>query len=241
MNRKIGFDRVVKLKWAEDLAWRMQAGPIDEVELRAALKDVILITDLPQSETRRKTSTVMLRSFVRVSPAHATLRNDALKLLPKLTVTEAKALYWGLMLMAFPLFEDVAVIIGRLIEVQGEAPIKLVLRRAVEKWGQRGSLPSSINRVINTMGEWGLLAVDKKKRLLSPVSSVMLNKEVSLWLAKVVLTISETPLLHTEYMLKPPNCFPFALGITAQDLIGGPFCMQRLDGTTEYVGLRPSP
>lgn len=238
MIRQIGFDRLVKLKWAEDLAWRMQAGAIDEAELRAALKDVILMTDLPQSETRRKTSTVMLRSFVRVNPEHEALRDGALKLLPSLTVAEAKALYWGLMLMAFPLFEDVAVNIGRLIEVQGEAPIKLVHRRVVEKWGQRGSLPSSINRVIQTMAEWGLIRVDKKKRLLSPVSSVVLGKDVSLWLAKVVLTISETPLLPTEYVLKPTSCFPFVLGITAQDLLGGDFYMQRLDGRTEYVGVR---
>jgi len=236
MSKQIGFDRFIKLQWAEDLAWRMRETK-DEASLKRILLEDVL-TQLPTHETRRKTSIVLLKAFYRVSPEHAQLRDEAIELLPQVGIKEAKALYWGLMLLAFPVCVDTARHIGQLFDLQGDAPAATVQRRVVETWGQRGSLRSTLNKVVKTMADWGCLELTERKKVLLPAPAIPLEKPASLWLIKVALTVSDTPLVPVEQALKPSICFPFALVVHAQDLRDEEFVLQRLDGRTEYVGLR---
>ncbi|KAF0196958.1 MAG: hypothetical protein FD169_630 [Bacillota bacterium] len=237
MSKQIGFDRFIKLQWAEDLAWRMRETK-DEVSLKRIIAEDILSKELPTQETRRKTSIVLLKAFYRIPPQHERLRNEALELLPQVGVNEAKALYWGLMLLAFPIFTDTARHIGQLFSLQSDASAALVQRRVIETWGQRGSLHSTLNKVVKTMAEWGCIDLTDHKKVLVPKAPTPLGKPASLWLTRVALTVSETPLVPVDQALRPSICFPFTMDIHAQDFSDGEFLLQRMDGRTEYVGLR---
>jgi hypothetical protein len=151
-NGRIGFDRELSLDWLDFTAsLAMERSDIQHIrrELTARLADQI-----PGAQACRKTVTVLTRIWVRVPNNDQPLQAEALGLLPSVLPQERLWLHWGMCLLAYPFFRDVAAIVGRLLALQGEYDSGQVRRRIRESWGQRTTVERVSNRVLQTFVEW---------------------------------------------------------------------------------------
>jgi hypothetical protein len=126
-------------------------------------------------------------------------------------------LHWGMMLLAYPFFRDIATIIGRLLSLQKTVAWKEIQRRVVEKWGDTETVRCAAYRVIRSIEEMGLLSnPEHGVYCLAPKQSVPAN--VQLWLLEVLLRAEEVTLMPVEQLFRLPSSFPFSVDITFTEL-----------------------
>ncbi len=207
-NRRIGFDRELSLNWLDLTAGLVQRG-LDIHQIRQELT-ARLADEVPGKESCRKTVTVLTRIWSRVPQGHRTLQEEALAILPLVVAEERLWLHWGMSILAYPFFRDVANVVGHLLDLQGEFESTQVLRRMQESWGQRTTLERAVQRLLRTFTNWEVI------RALSSVGYTYLatpprqtsNSELALWFLECLLHDRQLPLAE---LTRSPAAFPFDL------------------------------
>jgi hypothetical protein len=229
-NRTIGFDRELSLNWLDLTAGLIlsqreafaegysENATIDGPQIRQVLLGR-LAGEIPGEKACRNTITVLTRIWIRVPEAHRALQDEALALLPRVLPEERLWLHWGMCLLAYPFFRDVAAIIGRLLALQGRFDSAQVLRRMRESWGQRTTLDRAVPRALQTLVAWGvnreLPAVRHVYEATPPRSTT--NTALALWFMECVLRSILGANLHNDgqlplaELIQSPTAFPFEL------------------------------
>lgn len=212
MNSNIGFDRRIKLEWLDATAWKAGTeGNADEV--RKYLNE-LLSTEYKNKEARRKTVTVLTRIWARVPDEHRLLQGRALKILLESDPGTRLWLHWGMTLLAYPFFRDIATIIGRLLTLQNEVSLQQISRRLAECWGERATVRRACQRVVRSMVDWGVLEDTSTKGIYVPAAKKETTSEnVQLWFLKALLRSEPTPIMPLQQLLQIPSAFPFHLDI----------------------------
>jgi len=209
MNRIIGFDRKLQLDWLDATAGLCQES-LDSGIVAARLHQQ-LESEIGGLEARRKTITVLLRIWVNVPVEYGRLRGEALQLAAQVSPEERLWLHWGMSLLAYPFFRDVAATVGQLSRLQGILSQAQVQRRMIENWGQRTTLQRSVQRLIRTFVEWGVLAEtgERGSYEVCPLRQTE-NSALALWLLECTLRANgaEMPLMT---LVQSPQLFPFDL------------------------------
>lgn len=216
-KQTIGFDRELNLSWL-DLAAGLVLEGFDVDQIRQELI-ARLANEIPGSEACRKTVTVLTRIWSRVPEEHQALRAEALALLPRLPPEERLWLHWGMSLLAYPFFHDVAGTVGRLLHLQGEVESAQVLRRIRETWGQRTTLKRAVPRTLRTCLAWGVIREVPSARYVYEAASPRQTDDptLALWLMECILQSSLGPIAHNGRQLplaelvQSPAAFPFDL------------------------------
>ena len=212
---RIGFDRTVRLQWLDKTA--LLASELrDEDALRGALLKW-LAGYVNGSESRRRTANVLTRLWWRVPTAHVPLRDEALEWVAGLPAQERLALHWGMALLAYPFFLDVASISGRLLRLQGTFKLAQVSERIGAQWGNRPTLEFALARVIRSLQDWGVLLSGEQRGIYTATPTpIPLPTTPALWLFEAVLRARGTELPAGD-LLRAPELFPFesAAALTA--------------------------
>ncbi|OIQ09535.1 hypothetical protein MOOR_09200 [Moorella thermoacetica] len=213
MNSNIGFDRRIKLDWLDATAWKAGTeGNVDEV--RKYLNE-LLRTEYKNKEARRKTITVLTRIWVRVPDEHQVLQRRGLKILLESDPGTRLWLHWGMTLLAYPFFRDIAMIIGRLLTLQNEVSLQQISRRLSEQWGERSSVHRACQRVVRSMVDWSVLNDTSMKGVYVPAAKKKVSTEdVQLWFLEALLRSEPTPIMPLQQLLQIPSAFPFHLDIS---------------------------
>ena len=209
MNRIIGFDRKLQLDWLDATVGLCQESP--DPGIVAARLHQQLESEIGGSEARRKTITVLLRIWVNVPAEYGHLRDEALQLASQVSPEERLWLHWGLSLLAYPFFRDVAAIVGQLSRLQGILGQAQVQRRMIENWGQRTTLQRAVQRLLRTFIGWNVLQeTDVRGSYDVAPPRRTENQVLALWLLECTLRANgaETPLMT---LVQSPQLFPFDL------------------------------
>jgi hypothetical protein len=148
----IGFDRELELDWLDLTAGLAQQGLFLE-QIRQELQRQ-LAGEIPGVEACRKTITLLTRLWVRIPSEHLALQIEALALLSTVLPHERLWLHWGMSMLAYPFFFDVASVMGRLLRLQEEVEATQVQRRTREDWGERTTLERAVSRLLKTFVAW---------------------------------------------------------------------------------------
>ncbi len=116
-----------------------------------------LAAEVPGPAARRNTVVLLTRLWVRIPAEYQTIQSEALALLPVVLPAERLWLHWGMSLVAYPFFHDVASTIGQLLRLQAEFEPVQVRQRMRERWGQRTTLDRAISRMIQTFADWQVI------------------------------------------------------------------------------------
>jgi len=209
MNRMIGFDRKLQLDWLDATVGLCQES-LDPGVIAGRLRQH-LADEVEGTEARRKTITVLLRIWVNVPAEHERLRDEALHLATQVNPADRLWLHWGMSLLAYPFFRDVAATVGRLSNLQGTFSQAQVQRRMIENWGQRTTLQRAVRRLLRTFISWDVLRETNVRGSydVAPPRQTE-NRELALWLLECTLQAngSEVPLMA---LVQSPQLFPFDL------------------------------
>lgn len=217
MNRFIGFDRKVQLDWLDTTAGLYQEGL--GFDLIAEHLHRYLEKAVAGPEARRKTITVLLRLWIKVPTQDQPLRDEALQLAGQVSPTERLWLHWGLSLLAYPFFRDVAATVGQLSRLQGSFSQAQVQRRMMETWGQRTTLQRAVRRLLRTFVDWGVLRDSDTRGSyeIAPPRQTE-NQSLALWLLDCALRAHQAELVLLRELEQPAYTFPFDLAPFANDL-----------------------
>ncbi len=210
MNRIIGFDRKLRLDWLDNTIGLCQDGL--EPSILAERLDSRLAGEIAGSEARRKTITVLLRVWANVPEEQRSLRNEALDLASRVRPDERLWLHWGMSLLAYPFFRDVAATVGQLGRLQGVFSQAQIQRRMIEGWGQRTTLERAVQRLLRTFVEWQVLG-DAGRRgsyNLTPAHQTD-DGDLALWLTDCALRANEAEQVPLRELERLPYNFPFEL------------------------------
>lgn len=221
-RKVLGFDQRVRLEWIEAAAEHAASGNSYD-EMREALLDVLdgVVGGRRYASSRSKTVTVLCRIWGGVVPGTEGLRRKAVESLPQIGAAERVALHWTMSLSAYPFFADVATIVGRLLELQDEAPMAHIVRRTVELWGDREKVRGAAQKVVRSMADWGCLTEASKGVFRRRSPQLTVRGELAAVLAEGLIFGGEQSAVPLPQLLRHPAAFPLQVELHANDLRRG--------------------
>lgn len=157
-RRQIGFDRKIEIAWLDAIAAQAAAGAshADAREFVWRLLDGVVAGDTTH-DARGKTLTVLSKIWLSVPEQARELRDNALVLVPETSGSSRLPIHWAMMMAVYPFFLDVATNAGKLIAMNGDVTLSQIVRRMLDTWGDRSTLPRATQRVLRSMVQWGVL------------------------------------------------------------------------------------
>jgi hypothetical protein len=187
-------------------------------ELRSFLDDR-LHEELPGKESRAKAAGILLRVWGSVPEKHLSLRQQAIALLPHITGQERIWLHWGMSVLEYPFFRDVAEVVGRILMLQDDFTGAQVQARLLTAWGDRSTTREATQKLLTTFVDWGVLRSAKTQgRFLLAGKWTTSHTELQLWLLEALLAASSAGEIEAQQLLRIPESFPFTLGIGVGEL-----------------------
>lgn len=215
--RGVGFDRKIRLAWLEAVAgWTASGMP--DADIRAKL-DLLLEGEVKGKEARKKTKTVLLRTWLLPSEKLRAFRDQGLSLLSRTSGPERLALHWGLVCANHPVVWETASVVGRLLRLQGEASLSQVRARIVETYGERSTVVRASQRILRSFSDWGVLDEMPERGVYRASGAQRLeDPEVIAWLIEASLLSSGQETRVLPALLSSPSLFPFEVSLLGKDL-----------------------
>jgi hypothetical protein len=137
-----------------------------------------------------------------------------------------------------PFFFEVATHVGKLIKLNGIANRSQVKRRMTEAWGDRSTLERTIQHVLRSLTQWGLLRAGREHgSLVGPAQRIHMGEAVSQLLVQAVL-LGQGNGLPFSQLVDHPSLFPFTLDLSVRTLIlNSLFRVQRQGDLSDFVEL----
>ncbi len=238
--RSVGFDRKIQLAWLEAVA-RWTASGMSDAEIRAKL-DLLLEGEVTGKEARKKTKTVLLRTWLLPSEKLRALRNQGLSLLSRTNGSERLALHWGMVCAGHPVVWETASVVGRLLRLQDEASLSQVRARIVETYGERSTVVRASQRILRSFSDWKVLEEMPERGVYrASVKQRLEDPEIIAWLIEASLLSSgqETRVLPT--LLASPSLFPFDISLSGKEFSdsNSRIALYRQGRNEELVSLQP--
>jgi hypothetical protein len=209
-SRVVGFDRELKKSWL-DLTARLVLAGVTDKELKAEL-DSSLEGELSDNGCVRgakgKTITVLMKLWGKVPANAQALRDEAIKIMA-LSPADSLLLHWGLAMAVYPYFYDAVENVGRLASLQGSFSVSQLQRRMREKYGERETVSRAVNRLVQSLLEWGVIEELAEKRTFKTVQAVtVLDANISAWVLEASLIASGNKSGPVDGLIKSQALFP---------------------------------
>ena len=166
------------------------------------------------------------------------LRNEAIQIHKKGNSVDNVALHWGMSLAVFPLFKDTAAQVGRLCSIQQYFKGNEIHSRLLENYGNVGTLPRSVDRILQSMINWHTLErVDMK---YACKSLTITDAEIEKWLIEVTIDSSIHKRILFNDLFRLPELYPYRLNGEIRSLISQSkyIHLERDGNNLEYLSFR---
>jgi len=182
---------------------------------------------LSSKDTIRKTRTILLNTWYGdSSPIH----DSAVEAARNLTRAERLPVHWAMLLMQFPIFKDLCMVLGNLFGLKDCVSAAQVRKEVFNKWGARSTLKTSLSKNLKTLRDLGVIEwADTRVNYKKIAHAVSGPKVTALLLASVILA-TEKQYMTWESFLSHPTIFPFIINdVTQADIAAIPYLtMERM-------------
>jgi len=235
----IGFDRKIEIEWLDAVAGCVATGQAPE-DVRKFLWTFCegVVAGGSVHSGRGKTLTVLSRIWVIVPEQARPLRKAALQCIGSATSEERVAIHWAMAIGTYRFFCDVAVRVGKLLALNGEANLSQVGRRMTESWGDRSTLPRAIQRVLRSMVQWEALRDGPAKgTFVAPTKRTAISDQIGELLLQAML-VSHGRGVPLSQLTGHPALFPFGIHLSATAMRkSGCVLIQRQGDQTDFIEL----
>lgn len=234
----VGFDRFIALEWSE-FALELAAHPSMRKQDQVNELKTYLSNYLDGNDAIRKTANVLTRLWLDTNMVFSELRDKAILIHKKGNDLDKVALHWGMSLAVFPLFKDTAVQVGRLCSIQGSFQRNEIHGRLLESYGNLGTLPRSVNRILQSMQNWHTLQKTATKAYTKKHIRIT-DAEIELWLIEATINSSTHQRILFNDLFRLPELFPYKLNGEIRSLISHSkyIYLERDGNNLEYLTAR---
>lgn len=202
----IGFDRFIALEWANyafELSCHSENGTTKVSDLKSWLS-----TKISGSDSIRKTANVLSRLWLSVDDENQYFKNEACRIAIDARKTDWVIFHWGMALVTFPFFREVCFHAGRLLALQESITRRDLHIRLSEKYSNLGTVPRSIDRVLQSLVDWKLLDKITSQKLTvhhHRTSDILVKK----WLLETIVFSAAQKRIPFSSFYKLPELFAF--------------------------------
>ena len=155
MSKTVGISRNVKLEWLDKVAELYIAGNTEE-EIRSEL-DEYLSLDIKSETNRRKTRTILTKTWVEDIEGMEESKDIAIRLFKTGKEKNKLLAHWCLMIMTYPMFRDLCKSIGRMDRNMFPITTRDIKKRMFDIWGERSTLNHAVDKNIQTLRDMNIL------------------------------------------------------------------------------------
>ncbi|NSW92055.1 MAG: hypothetical protein HPY74_15535 [Firmicutes bacterium] len=227
MLERIGFVRSIKLDWLNKTVRTYldlkEAYTKDNEKYCKKVKEVLdeYLMEYIKEENRKKTISILTRTWLNVEQQHMHIRDRALELFKTADENEKIAIHWCMLMMAYPVFLDITATIGKLLNLQDGFSLSMVKRRIYEIWGERSTLKYAIDKIVRSITEWGVVEDGSKRGEYKRKEPFNIhNTEIKLLLIEAYLIATKKTYLQFVEVNSLNELFPFKLDLGLGDFHG---------------------
>ena len=158
MAKMVGLSRNLKLPWLNEVV-RLYAEGLDDNQIKEKLNEYLSF-EIGSPTVLRKTREILMNIWVYENDYTAALRDEALRLFQK-DSDYALPVHWCMMLAAYPVFQDMCRLIGKIGEFEETITTKQIKQKLFDEWGERSTLNHTSDKLISTLK--ALEALDSEK------------------------------------------------------------------------------
>lgn len=220
------FDRFIRYEWAEfalnEAAQQNGTSQIKPFLIRQGIA--------PQSA--RRTANILSNMWFPKDPPYEFMREKALAMLPALSQHERMVLHWGMALCMFPLFRQTAKTIGSLSRIQEVITKQEVISRILGEYSNQTTIKRSIQRVIQTFFNWGVLE-ETQYGFTKSSPTALSNTRLIEWLYQAVILQHRDRYLLVHDLIRANEIFPFEIKMPILSVFESPFFSIHRDASGE--------
>lgn len=241
MGKGIGFNQNIRLAWMEAVAEHRARG--DSLQETRERLDEILTGTLRSALQRRKCIGILVTIWFHNEKRFPDLYKEALGRFgwPS-SKQEHIWLHYGLTLLAYPYFREVAHIAGRLAYRGEVISIANVRKQVLAARGNLAAAGDCVSRVLYALWDWGLLERSSGRRdeYIARVGALA-TEDISLqtWLLTCALQAHPADALPLWDLLRLPEVFPFRFTVGSDALRHSAYLsVERQGGSWDAVRLK---
>lgn len=224
MNKIVGFDYHIKLHHLDYIAGEARKNDLKTMYRKL---EEFLQQDIAGPTSRKKSTTMLMRIWYLVKEEYKDLQAEAFALLEQASEKERLVLHWGMTLLAYGFFYDMAQEIGNSFTLQTEVASELLGRKMKKLYGDKRRVEIATTAVLLSMKAWGVLTSEKHGRYRLPEKKEILNLRLKHWLAKVVIKVSAYQAMPLEMITAAGCVFPFQFELNINALENSGLSAQR--------------
>lgn len=215
MARIIGLSRNLKMAWLNKSV-QLLSENLSEKEYKDSL-NTYLSFEIKSPTNLRKTREILMNLWYYENPKTNMLRLKFQALLGE-KPDNALIAHWCVLLATYPIFADVAKVIGRFSDFEDEFTLKQLKEKIFDEWGERATLFHSIDKMISTMKDFGVLCADKPGHY-SIVRYEISDDKVNALLAATGICIKDKEKYTLQQLRSMSYMFPFSYHIKREMLM----------------------
>lgn len=227
MNKRhnaIGIKQIIRYEWMEKTSSMLLAG-MDEDSIRQELNDFLMFHKGDGSKEQRSKNTCkfivsnLMKIWVSPDPELIGFRDSALILLSK-HPSQALAIHWAMISAAYPFWFNIALQIGRLLNLQDQVTQHQIINRLKEQYGDRQTVSRYARYVIRSFVTWGILKDSEYKGCYEKSNQFhVLNEDTSILLVEAALHAMSEGKESLKIITNSPALFAFKLPLITVEYI----------------------
>jgi hypothetical protein len=215
MAKMVGLSRNLKLQWLNKVVELVLEG-FPENEIHDQLNDY-LSYEITSPTNIRKTREILMYIWVYENQYSAKFKNEALTLI-KNYPEYALEIHWCMMLAAYPVFDDMCKLIGKMGEFQDEITLAQLKQKLFDEWGERTTLFHSIDKLIATLKAIDVLNCDKPGKYHVTKHKVN-NSKVSAFMVYTMMLVDDGGYYSLLEVNNSTYLFPFVYKLEKETIL----------------------
>lgn len=215
MAKMVGLSRNLKLPWLNEVV-RLYAEGLDDNQIKEKLNEYLSF-EIGSPTVLRKTREILMNIWVYENDYAAALRDEALRLFQK-DSDYALPVHWCMMLAAYPVFQDMCRLIGKIGEFEETITTKQIKQKLFDEWGERSTLYHSSDKLISTLK--ALEALDSKKTGVYSIKKHEFSKpEIVNFLLYAMMKIDDAGYYSLLDLENSVYLFPFEYKVSKEAIL----------------------
>lgn len=215
MAKMVGLSRNLKLPWLNEVV-RLYAEGLDDNQIKEKLNEYLSF-EIGSPTVLRKTREILMNIWVYENDYTEALRDEALRLFQK-DSDYALPVHWCMMLAAYPVFQDMCRLIGKIGEFEETITTKQIKQKLFDEWGERSTLYHSSDKLISTLK--ALEALDSEKTGVYSIKKHEFSKpEIVNFLLYAMMKIDDAGYYSLLDLENSVYLFPFEYKVSKETIL----------------------